>query len=473
MKKLFFSMLFFATLVINAQTGINYKVLIKDGGGTVLVSQSVTVQFSILEGAALTNVYQETHTTTTDANGFVILNIGEGTSMSGDYSQIAWGDDEHFLNVQINSGAGLTDMGTTQFMAVPYAKFAENSITKIDNLTDAKAETKSVFVGENSGNADDGNNQNTALGFDALKNNINGLQNVAIGESTLLGNISGDRNTVIGQSAMRRNTTGSNNTAVGEEALYNNTSGQGNIAIGQWAGRNENDDNKLYIDNSSTSDPLIWGDFTDGNEKVKINGNLEVSSTNTSSTPSLNLIHEGVTGARINFSNTDTTNDNLWTLYGDTNDIDANSIFNIFHSNTGNIVTVKGDGKVNVNGDLTVTNTTKIGTSGAAISEVIKLTGTTYRNAVGNVGSNNIPYPSGYNWENTYVVSFKVKQREGGLGGINKYTSLGNYNSGDDQSIYIDLRNDPTTNNTNYIQLNISDPQYEGAEYVLILMKID
>lgn len=118
-----------------SQNGINYKALIKDGSGNVVANQMITVQFSILTGIAQTNVYQETHTPITDINGVVIINIGEGTVDSGDFSIIDWGSNEHFLNVKINTGAGLTDMGTTQFKSVPYANFAED--TRKGTLNDA------------------------------------------------------------------------------------------------------------------------------------------------------------------------------------------------------------------------------------------------------------------------------------------------------------------------------------------------
>ena len=110
-----------------AQSGINYKALIKDAGGNILSSSAINIQFIIYEGAALTtNVYQESHTISTDANGFAIVNIGEGTT--GDvFADIAWDADAHYLNVQINTGTGLVDLGTTQFMAVPYALQAEKA----------------------------------------------------------------------------------------------------------------------------------------------------------------------------------------------------------------------------------------------------------------------------------------------------------------------------------------------------------
>ncbi|GHC64648.1 hypothetical protein [Ulvibacter litoralis] len=128
----FFSLLF--VLVGIAQNGINYKALIKDANGDVIANQAVTIQFQILENGT-TNVYQETHNPTTDANGIAIVNIGEGTVDSGNFLTIDWGGVEHFLNVQVDTddGAGLVDLGTTQFMSVPYALSAQSAKTSEDN----------------------------------------------------------------------------------------------------------------------------------------------------------------------------------------------------------------------------------------------------------------------------------------------------------------------------------------------------
>ncbi|MGJ8665006.1 MAG: hypothetical protein ACSHW7_01450 [Patiriisocius sp.] len=123
-----YKLLFLIALLISAvsiaQNGINYKALIKDANGDALVSQGIFVQFQILESGTL-NVYQETHDTTTDANGIVVINIGEGTVNSGNFLTVDWGSADHFLNVQVDSGDGFVDLGTTQFKSVPYAMMAE------------------------------------------------------------------------------------------------------------------------------------------------------------------------------------------------------------------------------------------------------------------------------------------------------------------------------------------------------------
>ena len=130
MKKITLVCLLLFTAGMYAQS-INYKAVIKDGAGALVASQSITVQFQILQGAGMTNVYQETHTPTTDVNGIIVINIGEGTTgVIGDFSAIDWGIDSHFLNTQIEivSGTGLVNISTTGFKTVPYTLHASNGL---------------------------------------------------------------------------------------------------------------------------------------------------------------------------------------------------------------------------------------------------------------------------------------------------------------------------------------------------------
>ena len=122
MRKIVIALTLFLSIISYSQTNsINYKAIVKDNLGNVISNQTITVQIGILQGLAQTNVYIETHAPTTDANGIVVLNIGLGTPVSGTYGDINWASDDHYLNVQIDIGSGLVDLGTTQFMAVPYA----------------------------------------------------------------------------------------------------------------------------------------------------------------------------------------------------------------------------------------------------------------------------------------------------------------------------------------------------------------
>jgi hypothetical protein len=78
--------------------------------------------------------------------------------------------------------------------------------------------------------------QNTAEGQEALLNlNVNnGTNNTAVGWRALRTNVEGDFNTAIGSAALDTN-TGDGNTAIGGAALFSNTTGDYNMAAGLLA----------------------------------------------------------------------------------------------------------------------------------------------------------------------------------------------------------------------------------------------
>src|SRR5436309_3320677 len=92
---------------------------------------------------------------------------------------------------------------------------------------------------------------NTAVGYEALYNNVSGSRNTAVGmealvnnrasDNTAIGffaletNTSGTRNTAIGSDALNINNGGNDNTAIGTSALYNSSIGNRNTAIGSGA----------------------------------------------------------------------------------------------------------------------------------------------------------------------------------------------------------------------------------------------
>lgn len=132
-------------------------------------------------------------------------------------------------------------------------------------------------------------NFNTAVGSYSLfsQNFGNGgvsydTNNVAVGGSALFYNnptatTNGINNTAIGNFASNQNTTGFNNTALGYGSLYRNTTGSSNVALGYLAGYYEIGSNKLYIENSNSTAPLIYGEFD--NDIVKVNGTIKVNLT--------------------------------------------------------------------------------------------------------------------------------------------------------------------------------------------------
>ncbi len=119
------AVLFSVSGLFGQSNGFNYKAIVTDAG-SVLQNQSITVRFTILENGT-TQIYQETHTTTTDDNGIIIVNIGEGDT-TDNFNAIDWSNSQ-FLKVEYNTGSGYVDMGTTEFKTVPKAKFADYADT--------------------------------------------------------------------------------------------------------------------------------------------------------------------------------------------------------------------------------------------------------------------------------------------------------------------------------------------------------
>lgn len=85
----------------------------------------------------------------------------------------------------------------------------------------------------------------------------------------------GSFNTAIGNAAGENLTIGSSNTLVGVAAGEALTTQDGNVFIGTSVGQSATVSNQLYIDNSNTATPLIWGDFS--TNALKVNGTLEVT----------------------------------------------------------------------------------------------------------------------------------------------------------------------------------------------------
>jgi len=118
----------------NVPLGIHYQAVARDNYGNELVNRKISVRFSIISEDPLgTVVYQELHQDIfTSKFGVFSLIIGHGTPTGnapcGELSQISWESAYHFLKVEVKFENEFMDMGTMQFLAVPYALYARKSL---------------------------------------------------------------------------------------------------------------------------------------------------------------------------------------------------------------------------------------------------------------------------------------------------------------------------------------------------------
>lgn len=107
-----------------APQGINYQAVARDASGNPLANTAVTVIFEIRPGASGNpSAYTESHSLTTNPFGLFTAVIGAGTPLLGTFSSLSWGAATHWLNVNVNG----TDMGTMQFLSVPYSLYSNTA----------------------------------------------------------------------------------------------------------------------------------------------------------------------------------------------------------------------------------------------------------------------------------------------------------------------------------------------------------
>ena len=117
-------------LLAQAPEKMSYQAVVRNASNSLVISSSIGMQISILQGSATGSVsYQEMHSTTSNTNGLVSIEIGTGAIVSGLFSAIDWTAGPYFIQTEIDpaGGTSYSISGTTQLISVPYAFYASSS----------------------------------------------------------------------------------------------------------------------------------------------------------------------------------------------------------------------------------------------------------------------------------------------------------------------------------------------------------
>ncbi|MDB3906535.1 hypothetical protein N9355_03600 [Crocinitomicaceae bacterium] len=160
---------------------VNYQAVARDGAGTLLNNQNLDVRIGIYSGiGGAVQEYEETHAVTTNQFGQFSLKIGQGTVVTGTFSAIGWGIDEHHLKVEVDNGSGYVDLGTTQLVSVPYAKHAATAdVAGPWELNGSNAFYNNGYVGIGTNNPSAGLSMESTAGYGSalgLNNTGGGLE---------------------------------------------------------------------------------------------------------------------------------------------------------------------------------------------------------------------------------------------------------------------------------------------------------
>jgi hypothetical protein len=257
--------------------------------------------------------------------------LGDGNVAIGAYAQFHGGDTSSGTYVGFKAGFSTSGTGVlTDNVFVGFEAGKENTTGPRNTFIGSQAGSQhttggyNTFLGYQSGFWAKTGDRNTAVGGGSGYNLDTGFQNTLLGNytgyymttgynNTIVGvyagykTTTGNRNNYFGYGAGYSNTTGIYNTLFGDYAGYNNGTGtrntmigdsagflahgDRNVFIGYGAGYNEGGSNRLYIETSSSSTPLIYGEFD--NDIVAINGWLGIG------TQSPNYPLEMASGAHV------------------------------------------------------------------------------------------------------------------------------------------------------------------------------
>jgi hypothetical protein len=166
MKKFTLTFIFFLfaiAMLAQVPAGFSYQAVVRNTSGEVVANQTVNFKFSILQNSTTgTPVYVETQSKNTNDFGLANLTVGSGTLVSGIFNPATWGNNFHFLKVELdpNNGNTFSHLGTMQLMAVPYAfhaqtvgEISDNSVTSAKIASGAVTGAKIAQAGASTGQA--------------------------------------------------------------------------------------------------------------------------------------------------------------------------------------------------------------------------------------------------------------------------------------------------------------------------------
>lgn len=120
----------FVSVIAQVPQGISHQAVIRNAANELVTDSPIGIRVSILQGTHDgTEVYSETHTPQSNANGLITFVIGQGNNQSSDLSVIDWSDGPYFIETEADpeGGTNYTIEGVSQLWSVPYALSAGTS----------------------------------------------------------------------------------------------------------------------------------------------------------------------------------------------------------------------------------------------------------------------------------------------------------------------------------------------------------
>lgn len=146
-KAIIFSLLLAIGSVLFGQSPnkMSYQAVIRNSSNSLIVNQPVGMQVSVIQGSASgVVVFSERHSSSTNANGLVSIEIGDGVPVFGTFSSIDWSNGPYFIKTETDptGGVSYTITGISQLLSVPFSLYSSMSdSSKYDKVNDADSDS--------------------------------------------------------------------------------------------------------------------------------------------------------------------------------------------------------------------------------------------------------------------------------------------------------------------------------------------
>jgi len=157
---LFATILIVISIFAQVPQKMSYQAIVRNSYNVLVTNKKVSMKISILQNQS--PVYVELQNTTTNENGLINVEIGNGIVLSGVFANIEWGKGIFYIKTETDPDGGTyySIVGSSELLSVPYALYSTASGSGV-SIDDTSASTTKTWS-SNKINSELGNKVNSS-----------------------------------------------------------------------------------------------------------------------------------------------------------------------------------------------------------------------------------------------------------------------------------------------------------------------
>jgi hypothetical protein len=139
----------FLNLFSQAPEKFSFQAVVRNSSNQLLINQQIGIKISILEGSTTgTAVYSEVHSTLTNAQGLLSIQVGNGSNILGNINSINWSSGLFYIKseIDVEGGTNYTIQTNQQLISVPYALYSNDVPSSVSASGDTLYIGKHAFT---------------------------------------------------------------------------------------------------------------------------------------------------------------------------------------------------------------------------------------------------------------------------------------------------------------------------------------